>query len=52
MIFFIIILIIVHQVCLAIYKVLASFMLGESRKINTYVARYVPFFETQLGFVT
>ena len=33
------------------YEVLEKFMEGESEKSDRYVAKYVPFFQTQLGFV-
>ena len=38
------------QVCDRVYEVLEKFMEGESEKSDRYVAKYVPFFQTQLGF--
>ena len=37
--------------CQAVYVVLENFMQGSSDKTDRFIAKYVPFFQTQLGFV-
>ena len=37
--------------CNAAYEVIKIFNVGTSRKADAYVAKYAPFFESQLGFV-
>ncbi len=41
----------VNQICDDVYEVLTDYVYGDGRKNELYLAKHIPFFQKQLGYV-